>query len=369
MPQRGNGSVLRFIRRKPRSEAVFNVQSGDYRVTDKRKDVKQHKCLVMFSGGLDSVVAAHLLKRQGLEVEAVHFVLPFESGLGKLHAEVRERAETLGVPLIVVEEGEEFLQMLKDPSFGYGKHVNPCIDCRIHRLEKAAAIMRERGASFIATGEVVGQRPMSQRMDAMRSIEKRAGLEGLLLRPLCAKLLEPTVPEREGVVDREQLLDLNGRNRKPQLAYAKEHNLKHGSPGGGCILTDEQTARRLEDLQSHKPDYGIDDLRLIAYGRRFRLSANAVVAVGRNADENAVLQQLTLPDDWLLSLERFPGPLGLARGELSEPDLALAASIIARYSTKARRAPEVRVSASRGEECTDLTVTPASELRCVELRV
>lgn len=338
-------------------------------MTNDANQKKRCTCLVMFSGGLDSVVAAHLLKRQGLTVEALHFVLPFESGLGRTHATVKRRAEVLGIPLIVVEEGEEFLEMLKDPSFGYGKHVNPCIDCRIHRLRKAAAIMRERGASFIATGEVVGQRPMSQRMDAMRSIEKRSGLEGLLLRPLSAQLLEPTIPERDGLVDRGSLLGLNGRNRKPQLAYAREHGLEHGSPGGGCILTDEQTARRLEDLRHHRPDYDIHDLRLIAYGRRFRLSPNAIVAVGRNAEENEMLQQLARPGDWLLSLERYPGPVALARGELSEDDLSLAGSIVTRYATKARKAPEVRVAAVQGEQRRGLTVAPASELRCVELRV
>ncbi len=343
--------------------------SGDTTVTRDTSAMKRCECLMMFSGGLDSVVAAHLLKRQGLAVEAVHFVLPFDSGLGKTHETVRRRADALGIPLIVVEEGEEFVEMLKDPSFGYGKHVNPCIDCRIHRLQKAAAMMRERGASCIATGEVVGQRPMSQRMEAMRTIETRSGLEGRLLRPLSAHLLGPTVVEQNGTVDRSGLFGLSGRSRKPQLAYAQEHELEHGSPGGGCVLTDEQTAHRLVDLQRHRPDYDIHDLRLVAYGRRFRLSSSTVAAVGRNEEENDTLQRLALPGDWLLLLERYPGPLALARGELSEGELSLIASIIARYSTKARRAPEVRVTATRGDERRSLSVVPASELRCVELRV
>lgn len=326
-------------------------------------------CLVMFSGGLDSVVASHLLKEQGVGVEAIHFVLPFESGLGRTHGTVRERADHLGIPLTIVEEGEEFLDMLKDPSFGYGKHVNPCIDCRIHRLTKARRVMDEKGASFLVTGEVLGQRPMSQRMDAMRAIEKRAGLEGLLLRPLSAKRMRPTIPEQEGWVDREKLLDLQGRTRKPQLAYARKYGLKHGSPGGGCILTDEQTAKRLHDLQSHDPDYSVDDLKLIAYGRRFRLGPHTVLAVGRKHEENLTLQRLVRDGDRVLTLADFQGPLGVLRGPANQDTMATAGGIVARYAGKAAGQESVRVRVTHAGDRSVITCAPCPELQCLKLRV
>jgi len=160
----------------------------------------------MFSGGLDSVIAAHLLKSQGLSIKALHFVLPFYSGMGLSHSDIKYYAEVLGIPLMIVEEGEEFLSMIRDPRFGYGKNANPCIDCRIQRLRSAAKIMASEGASFIATGEVAGQRPMSQRVDNLYKIETESGLKGVLLRPLSAKLLNPTKPEQNGLINREKLL-------------------------------------------------------------------------------------------------------------------------------------------------------------------
>ena len=184
------------------------------------------QCIVMFSGGLDSTIAVHLLKQQGIDVTALYFVLPFESGLDFDHAAVKRYANGLSVPLRIEEEGEGFLDMVSSPDFGYGKHANPCIDCRIHRLKKAKGIMDEIGASFIVTGEVIGQRPKSQRKDSLILIERKAGLEGILLRPLSAQLLEPTIPETKGWVDRSKLLAISGRGRKEQLAYSKKYGLK-----------------------------------------------------------------------------------------------------------------------------------------------
>jgi tRNA U34 2-thiouridine synthase MnmA/TrmU len=179
----------------------------------------------MFSGGLDSVMAAHLLKSQGLDVTALHFLLPFYSGLGRRPRQVEEYAAALGVPLRVEEEGEEYLAMFREPAFGYGKNANPCVDCRIHRLKKAARIVEETGAICLATGEVVGQRPMSQKLHTMQQVEKLSGLQGKLLRPLSAKLLAPTDAEEAGIIDREKLSDISGRSRTVRLAYAKLHGL------------------------------------------------------------------------------------------------------------------------------------------------
>lgn len=323
----------------------------------------------MFSGGLDSVITAHLLKSLGLDVHALHFVLPFDAGLGKTHASIRRRAEVIGVPLSIIEETDSFLEVLKEPSFGFGKNANPCIDCRIHRLIVAAGVMRERGAKFIATGEVLGQRPMSQRYDAMRSIEKRAGLSGLLLRPLSAHHLEPTIPEQEGMVDRSRLMGIKGRGRKEQLAYATAHGLEYGTPGGGCILTNEMTANRYEDLVAHDPQYPFEDLRLIAWGRRFRLSPSAVVHVGRDEAENVVLEKIRLASDTSFQLVDHAGPYAIARGMVGAADRELCAQIVVRYSTKASAEERARVLVQWPEGEATIDAVPVPREVCDQLRI
>jgi len=329
----------------------------------------QRICILMFSGGLDSVVAAHLLKGLGLDVQGLHFVLPFEAGLGRTHAVVRGRAERIGMPLTVIEEREEFLAVLTSPSFGFGKHANPCVDCRIHRLQAAKRVMEERGASFVATGEVLGQRPMSQQRNTLRAIEKRCGLDGFLLRPLSAQLLPETVPEKEGWVERSKLLAIRGRGRKEQLAYAARHGLEYGSPAGGCILTNEASARRFEDLVKHSPGYSFDDLRLIAYGRRFRLSSDLVLVVGRNEHENGVLERVRLPGDRRLELADFAGPVALARGPATEEELRRCAAITARYAGQAQGSSRVRVTVSEGDGQRVVDVAPATDSECEAVRV
>jgi len=319
-----------------------------------------HKVLVMFSGGLDSVVAVHLLKSQGLDVTALHFVLPFYAGIDSEQEEVRKYADVLGVPLRIVEEGEEFLEMVRDPRFGYGKNANPCIDCRIHRVMKAARIMEEVGAVCLATGEVVGQRPMSQKLHALRKIEKLAGLKGKLLRPLSAKLLEPTEVEIAGIVDRERLLDIAGRGRSVQLAYARKHGLMHGTPAGGCILTNIETGARFIDMAAHDPQYSLVDFKLLAYGRHFRTSPKYRVIVSRDDGENEALEkiyseglksisaqeskpelaaavssthaQASTPNMIQLYLRDALGPLALGVGDPDESDLQLSAAAVVRFS-------------------------------------
>lgn len=289
-------------------------------------------CIVMFSGGLDSTIAAHLLSSQGLDVRLLHFVLPFESGMGRTHAAVRDYAQRLGLPLIVREEGEEFLSVVKDPHFGYGKNANPCVDCRISRVRKAGDVMREIGARFIATGEVVGQRPMSQRRDAMDAVAKRSGLKGLLLRPLSAKVLKPTVPEEQGWVDRDRLMGITGRGRRDQLDYARAHGLRFSAPGGGCVLTQPVTGARFEDLRTHTPDFDLTDFKLLAYGRHFRLSPSCKLVMGRNEQENRLLTDLARDSDYLLRPVAAKGPEAVGRGEEASPgDVSRACSLLARY--------------------------------------
>jgi tRNA-specific 2-thiouridylase len=325
--------------------------------------------IVLFSGGLDSVCATHLLLSQGLKLKAVYFVLPFYSGLGVPSRQAEAAAEKLGIPLHIIEEGEEYLAVVKDPAFGFGKNANPCMDCRIHRLKAAKRTMEAEGASFIVTGEVVGQRPMSQRRDCLHRIENHAGLKGVLLRPLSAKLLPPTDAERKGFVDRGRLLSIAGRGRKEQLAYARRYGLVHGTPSGGCILTNEKTSARFNDLVRHRPDFDLEDFRLLAWGRHFRLSPSCKLVVGRDDPDNSALEKIASASDGLLYLpENLPGPLGVQRGA-SIPELAgKTASLFARY-TKFRNEKSCRVVYKYSGKEETLDVPPASEEECERLRI
>ncbi|MBD3392010.1 MAG: hypothetical protein GF418_08050 [Chitinivibrionales bacterium] len=326
------------------------------------------KCVVMFSGGLDSTIAAHLMLSQGLDVTALHFVLPFESGLGREHGAVKRYAKALGVPLRIEEEGAEFLEMVKNPHFGYGKHANPCVDCRIYRLQKAAAVMESMGAKFIVTGEVMGQRPMSQRKDSLLAVEKRSGLSGLLLRPLCAKLLSPTIPEKEGWVDREKLMAIRGRSRREQLAYAREFGLEHGAPGGGCLLTEKETGARFTALRERDPAFTINDFKLLAYGRHFRIHDTARLIVGRNRLENETLMALVEPADIRFRMADVEGPFAFLRGTAGPDDIALSAAVVARYS-KLRDASSARVSFTVDSHESVIEVAPANDQVCARYRV
>jgi tRNA-uridine 2-sulfurtransferase len=199
------------------------------------------KAISLISGGLDSTLATKVVMDLGVDVLAANFVSPFCQCSRKdgCRHEARFVSEQLNIPLRIVNATDDFLEMLKKPKHGYGSNMNPCIDCRILMLKKSKELMDEVGASFLITGEVLGQRPMSQRRDAMRTIEKEAGVTGLVLRPLSAKLLEPTIPEEKGWVDREKLLDISGRSRKPQMKMAEDFNIKdYPCPAGGCLLTD-----------------------------------------------------------------------------------------------------------------------------------
>lgn len=322
----------------------------------------------MFSGGLDSVVAAHLLKNQGISVTALYFVLPFYSGIGKNHHEVRKYADALGIPLIIEEEGERFLKMILDPSFGYGKNANPCIDCRIHRLKRTREIMEEVGADFIATGEVIGQRPMSQRLECLHSIENRTGLKGLLLRPLSARLLSPTRMETEGIVDREGLLGISGRSRKEQLEYARKHKLIHSTPAGGCILTHSDPARRFSEMVSLNSNIALNDLKLLAWGRHFRISSSCKAIISRNESENGIIEKLVSAEDCFLYMAEIPGPVGIVRGTYTDENVYTAASILVRFS-KARNDQNTSVKMFQGQEMKVINVKPAVAEYCETMRI
>jgi tRNA U34 2-thiouridine synthase MnmA/TrmU len=249
--------------------------------------------------------------------------------------------------------------------------MNPCIDCRIFMLKKAKAYMEESGASFIVTGEVLGQRPMSQRRDAMRLIEKEAGLEGLILRPLSAQFLPVTLPEREGWIDREKLLNIQGRSRKPQMKLAEQFNIRdYPCPAGGCLLTDPGFARRIRDLMEHQYDFSLNDVHLLKFGRHFRLSPTVKLVVGRNEEENQKIETFSLAGDVLLKTVSYPGPVSLLRGEADEMERERAASITARYSkAKGMEKVEVHYQKVGREEEKSIFVSPLSESEIQKERI
>jgi len=258
--------------------------------------------------------------------------------------------DALGIPLKVFNVSEEYLNVVKHPKHGYGSNMNPCIDCRIFMLKKAKAYMEMVSASFIVTGEVLGQRPMSQRRDAMRLIEKEAGLEGFILRPLSAKFLPVTIPEKEAWVDREKLLSIQGRSRKPQIRLADHFGIRdYPCPAGGCLLTDPGFARRMKDLIQYDPNFSLNDVHLLKIGRHFRFSPILKLVVGRNEEENQKIQTFSREGDILLKIPHYPGPLSLLRGDVNERELERAAAIAAHYS-KGKGSDKVEVIYKKVEE-------------------
>ena len=270
------------------------------------------KAIGLLSGGLDSTLAVKLLIDQGIEVTAFNMITPFCTCTRKgCKHEAGKVAKQFGVPVKIIAVGEEYIEMIKHPKHGYGSNMNPCIDCRIFLFKKAKTYMEAIGARFIFTGEVLGQRPMSQHKRAMNLIEKESGLQGLILRPLSAKLLPLTIPEEEQWVDREKLLDIQGRRRLPQIELAEKIGVKdYPCPGGGCRLTDPQFAQKIRESFAHGED-NIRDIQLLKYGRHIRLMSGAKVIVGRNEEENKTLLQFLNPGDMALEVIGTGSPIAL----------------------------------------------------------
>jgi tRNA-specific 2-thiouridylase len=291
------------------------------------------KAIALFSGGLDSMLAVKLMVDQGIEVVALHIKIGF-SGTKDTTALMEERAKMAGATFKVVDVRDAYIQdILFDPVYGYGKNFNPCIDCHGYMFKIAKKMMDELGASFLVTGEVVGQRPMSQRHDAMKQVSKLANdqEERLILRPMSAKLMEETTPEKEGWVDREKLLDISGRSRERQLAMAKAYGWEdYESPGGGCLLTESHYAERIKEFISFDT-FAVEDIELLKFGRHFRLPDGAKLAVGRNQEDNAGLQ--AIESSKYLSI-RLPiaGPFSLLSANASKKDRALAAKLAITYA-------------------------------------
>ena len=311
------------------------------------------KALVLFSGGLDSMISIKLLTNQGIEVTAIHIDIGF-SGDEKKAEILRRRANEAGAEFKIVDIRNEYLrEVLFTPKHGYGKHFNPCIDCHGYMFKTALAMMSAEGASFIATGEVIGQRPMSQRRDAMARVKNAAGDEDdLILRPMSAQLMKPTKPEREGWVDRSKLLGISGRDRKRQLALAKEFGFSEfETPGGGCLLTIESFSNKIKDFIKFDPDMTSADMQLLRIGRHLRLANGTKMVIGRDENDNAKLLALNNPKFMQIKFdEDVVGATSLVEAKFNESDLEFAVRLALAY-TKTDEDAAVRARIGEREIC------------------
>ena len=296
---------------------------------------KKKKVVALLSGGLDSQLAIKMMQEQGFDVSAVAIKTPFcdfDCGRG-CGFEIRERADDLDVNLKTVYLGDEYIEMLKHPKHGIGAGFNPCIDCRSMMFDAAKKHMEEIGAEFIISGEVLGQRPMSQHAPALKTIENESDLVGKIVRPLSAALLPETDPEKDGLIKRENLGMIRGRTRRNQLDMAKKYGIENPpNAGGGCLLTEPQFGVKAKDLFSHTENPTINDIDLLKIGRHFRLDEETKFIVGRNKDENEMIKAIALPGDILLEAKDFVGPVSILRGNNSKEHLKFAASVTLRYS-------------------------------------
>jgi tRNA-uridine 2-sulfurtransferase len=330
------------------------------------------KAIALLSGGLDSTLAILTVLKQGIEVKAIKFLTPFDCDVSDGSSSLKDPlplARRFGFDMEIYHLGDRFLDMVKKPKHGYGKNMNPCIDCRIFMLNEAKAMKNKTGADFIITGEVPGQRPMSQKRDMLYHIDKEAGVTDYVLRPLCAKLLRVTIPEQKGIIDRKLLHDLSGRSRKPQMLLAKDFGLEdYPAPAGGCLLTEPNFSRRLKELLAHNPASVLKDIELLKIGRHFRFSHSCKIIVGRDKGENDKIESLSAGSDCLLKVEDCGSPLAFISGEVTGEAVKAAASICARYSG-AKNLSEVEVSVMRESSRSKLKVVPASDEILAALRI
>ena len=294
------------------------------------------RAVALFSGGLDSTLAILVMASHGVEVEAIKFLTHFGcdiSDTSSCGSNPFPAAEKFGFNIRLSHLGWKFVDIVKSPKYGHGKNMNPCIDCRLLMLREAGFYREIIGADFVITGEVVGQRPKSQMRHTMNMVDRECGLEGRLVRPLSGRLLPPTIPEKEGLIRREWLLDINGRSRQRQMELAAEFGLEtYPSPAAGCLLTDKYYSKKVRDLFTHADDFDFNDLNLLNVGRQFRINDRAKLIVGRNENENDAIAGLAKVDDLLLEVKDAGSPISLLRGRFVDSDLEAAAAITARYS-------------------------------------
>ncbi|NOY88452.1 MAG: hypothetical protein GXO93_03550 [FCB group bacterium] len=331
---------------------------------DNKDGKKRAHAIALFSGGLDSALAILLTLRQNIEVTALTFMTHFGCDLGdrsSCGSNPYPVAKQYGFNVKLMHLGQKFIDIVENPEFGRGKNMNVCTDCRILMLQEAKNLMELINADFIITGEVLGQRPMSQVRGKMNLIEKRSGLRGKLLRPLSAKLLPPTEAELKHLVDREQLEGISGRSRKRQMELAHEFGLEdYPSPASGCLLTDKGYSNRLRDLLAHTDHLTFNDLNLLRLGRHFRLDDETKVIVGRNEQENKQILSYKKPHHYYIEAKDIGSPITLVLGNTSLENLKKAAMITARY-TSAKNQPKVTLLAYNKVNQKELIVPPAKD--------
>jgi tRNA-uridine 2-sulfurtransferase len=341
------------------------------------------RAIGLVSGGLDSTLAARVLLEQGIEVIGLHYATGFcmndhrramarpDEDPRRMRNEGLRAGADLGIPIEILDAGEAYLRMVLNPKHGYGSRANPCIDCRIFMIHGAAEYMREHGGDFVFTGEVLGQRPMSQHMQALNLIEKECGIKGLLLRPLSALHLPPTIPEQRGWVDRQRLLAISGRSRREQMSWSERWGIhEYPQPSGGCCyLADESFGRRFHDKRLHTPPEAIrrDEMILLKVGRHFRLSPAVKIIVPRDESENNFLARYG-DGCWRFEAIGCGSPVTLVEGDPDADLMTLIASITARYSDH-REESLVEVSARRNERDERLVVPPIAEETLARYRI
>ena len=313
---------------------------------------KKARGLSLLSGGLDSQLAVCVLRDAGAEMEGITFSTPFFAPDA-----ARKAAAALGIQLHVIDFTDDELALVQNPPHGFGGAMNPCIDCHATMIRRAGELMTQLGYDFVATGEVLNQRPMSQNRQSLGVVEKASGLVGRLVRPLCAQLLDPTIPEQEGLIDRSKLLGLSGRRREPQFELAKKYGLvDYPSPAGGCKLTEKGFGRRLKDLMVHE---GLDDRRLVELlniARRFRLPDGTGVILGRDVTENATLTKACAPTDTLVAPISVPGPTALIPKVCTQDGLDQAARLVCAWSRFDNFQGDIKVKVVTGVTTTEHTI-------------
>ena len=334
--------------------------------------MKKPKAVALYSGGLDSTLAILVMQKQGVEVTAITFMNHFGCDISDKSSCSKDpfaASIKFGFKVKLSHLSDKFLEIVKNPKYGHGKNMNPCLDCRVLMLKEAKVFMEMIKADFLITGEVVGQRPMSQRKDCFPMIDKAADVKGLVVRPLCGKILPPTIAEEQGLIKRELMYDFNGRNRKPQMALAEELGLtEYPSPAGGCLLTDPNYSYKLKDLLEHNKDPEYKDINFLRVGRQFRYSDDCKIFVGRHMEENEAMKALADPDDIMMRVDGCGSPTVVLLGNVTDDAIELAASICARYSDDKKK-PEVMVAVSKGAEKYDLNVKPADDTALDEYRI
>lgn len=323
------------------------------------------KALSLFSGGLDSSLASKIIQKQEIQVEGICFISPF---FNAKKAEIA--AHELGIPLHIIDISTDLIVLLQSPVYGFGKGANPCIDCHILMVKKAGSLMEKIGASFLISGEILGQRPKSQNRWALDIVEGKSGWKDYLLRPLTAKNLPSTLPEREGWVKREDLLGIKGRTRRVQLEMARSLGIKSfPTPAGGCLLTDPIFSKRIKHLLKGGK-LSLNEIELLKLGRHFLLKEGVKLIVGRNKIENTLILQLAIEGDICLQAVDYPGPIGLLRKrDAGNEVLLLAASITARYSDAPHARTKVEYFRIPQKEKRYIEVIPVKDEKLETLRI